>query len=137
MPVHFPLRIGGGQQAVQQLVEPDGIRARSEFRGQRAVAGELEEFRLGFLGGGRGEDAGGEGMPAFGVQKTQGGEPVEPCVGDAFEEPGAVAFGLFAKGLDLGGACAEVGGVGAQDVIQLPGDGFLQQEPDLGRKRLQ
>ncbi len=37
------------------------------------------------------------------VQKTQGANPVEPRVCNALKNPVAVAFGLLAEGLDLGG----------------------------------
>jgi len=128
---------GGGQATVEQGVDAGEIGVRFEFVRQRTGANELEEFGLDFLRRDRREDAGLEGMPATGIQKTQGGEAVEPSVGDTLDEGGAVFRDILAQCGDLIGGLAKIRRVGGEHVVELARDGLHELPPDGGGEGLE
>ncbi len=90
--IDLALRIRRGDAAIEEVIEPGGVGVGLQLLGQGSGAGELEQLRLGLRCAGRGEDAGAERMPAAGVHEAERGEAVEPGIGDALDEAGAVGL---------------------------------------------
>ena len=123
--IDLALRIRRRDAAVEEVIEPGGVGVGLQFLRQGSRAGELEQFGLRLVGGGRGEDAGAKRMPAPGVHETERGEAVEPCVGDALDEPSAVCLGELPEGGDLRREGGEVvGRLCGEDVVELTRDGL-------------
>ena len=94
--IDFALRIragsGGGDATVEEVIEPGGVGVGLQLFGQGSGAGQLEQLRLCLRRAGRREDASAKRMPAAGIHEAERGEAVEPGVGDALNEPGAVGL---------------------------------------------
>ena len=88
--INFALRIGGRNTAIQQIIESFWIGVGLEILRQSSTAHELQEFRLRLRCAGRRENARSERMPAASVHKSERCEAIEPCVGNALDQPGTI-----------------------------------------------
>jgi hypothetical protein len=100
--IDFALRIRRRDAAIEEVIEPAGVGVGLQLLGQGSGAGELEQLGLGLRRAGRREDAGTERMPAAGVHEAERGEAVEPGVGDALDEPGAIRLASFRNAATCG-----------------------------------
>jgi hypothetical protein len=136
--IDFALGIRRRDAAIEEVIEPGGVGVGLQLLGQGAGAGELEQFGLGLRRAGRGEDAGTERMPAAGIHEAERGEAVEPGVGHALDEPGAVGLRELPQRRDLRGEGGEVvGRLGGEGEVELARDGLHELLADGGGEGLE